>query len=97
MIKFSYQEIDVLGIYLPLLVYCIEFLWEFAIFFSVINFRRFHVKLAQRRRAKQQFSKNSKRKLLIPVDIENQLIPNNFYSKGGNLRQVEFRFESEAI
>ena len=56
------------------------------IFFSIDNFRRFHIKCAQRREAKQQFSKNCKRKLLTPGKIENHLFLYNFNSNGDNLR-----------
>ena len=49
------------------------------------------------REAKQQFSKNSKRKLLTPGKLENHLIPHNFNSKGDNLRQVECRIKFETV
>ena len=55
------------------------------------------VKCAQRREAKQQFSKNSKWKFLIPRKIEEHLIPYDFNSKGDNLRQAAFLTEFEAV
>ena len=67
------------------------------IFFSINNLRRFHIQSAQRRRAKQQFSKTSKWKLLTPAEIENHLIPYNLNSKGDNLRQVDFWIEFAAV
>ena len=70
-----------------------------AIFFLINNFRRFHIKCAQRKQgeAKQQFSIHSKRKLLTPGEILNHLSPYNVNSKGDNLRQVEFRNEFDAV
>ena len=68
-----------------------------AIFFQINNFRRFHIKCAQVQEAKQQFSKNSKWKLLTPGKIEKHLIPYDFNSKGDNLKQVEILIEFEAV
>ena len=68
-----------------------------AIFLQTNNFWTFHIKCAQRQEAKQQFSKNSKRKLLTPGKIEKHLISYNFNSKGDNLRHVEFLIEFEAV
>ena len=97
-IKFSYQENDVFGMYLSLLVECTEFQWEvhsiLAIFVSINHFRRFHIKLTLKRRAKQHFPKHSRYKLLTPFEIVYHLIPYNFNSKGDNLRKVEFRIEA---
>ena len=72
-------------------------MWPLTVFFQVNNFRRFHIKYAQRQEAKQQFSKNSKWKLLTPGKIEKHLIPYNFNSKGDNLTQVEILIEFEAV
>ena len=69
----------------------------FAIFFAINNLRRFHIKLAQRRRVKRQFSENSKFKLLTSAEIENYSIPYNFNSTGDNLGRVEIQIESEAL
>ena len=68
-----------------------------AIFFLINHFMRFHIKCPQWREAKQQFSKNTKQKLLTPVEIENHLMSFTLNSKGDNLRQVEFRIEFEAV
>ena len=59
-----------------------------AIFFLINTFRRFHIKCAQRREAKQQFSKHSKSKRLTSGKIEYHLITSNFNSKGDYLRQL---------
>ena len=53
--------------------------------------------LAQRQRAKQQFYKNSKRKRLTQVEIENRLFPYMFNSKWGNSEQREIQIEFEAV
>ena len=53
--------------------------------------------LAQRQRAKQQFYKNSKRKRLAHVEIENRLFPYMFNSKRGNSGQREIQIEFEAV
>ena len=55
------------------------------------------MEFSQRHRAKQQFSKNSKWKLLTPIEKEKHLIPYHFYSKADNLRQVEFRIVFKAV
>ena len=67
------------------------------IFFQINNFMGFRIKCAQKQEAKQQFSKNSKWKLLTPGKIEKHLIPYNFNSKGDNMRQVEILIEFSAI
>ena len=56
-----------------------------AIFFQINKFRRFYL------------SVHSKGKLLTRGKIEKHLTPYNFNSKGGNLRQVVFLIEFEAL
>ena len=75
-----------------ILVTCIEFALSsyrklIGNFLSNKQVKEVPFKCTQRREAKQQFSKNSKRKLLTPGKIEKHLIPYNFNSKGDNLRQ----------
>ena len=53
--------------------------------------------LAQRQRPKQQFYKTSKWKRLTQVEIENNLFPYMFNSKGDNLGQREIQIQFETV
>ena len=65
-----------------------------AIFFLINNCRMVHIKCTQRREANQQFSKNSKLKLLTPGKIENHFIVRNFEFKGRYFEAGRIEFEA---